>query len=148
MQVHDIPALNASLNAMATILICTGFLLIRAGRTRAHRTCMVSALVVSTLFLAGYVTHKILVHGMHTPFGGTGLIRTAYYVMLVTHIVLAMAILPLVLRTFWLAQRGAFARHRAWARWTFPIWLYVSVTGVLVYLCLYRWFPAGGPAGG
>lgn len=141
MTVSDIPAINALLNATATALICTGFILIRRGRQRAHRACMVAALLTSCLFLVGYVGHKIAVHGVHTMFGGTGAIRTVYYVMLATHVVLAMVIVPLVLVTFAFAARGRFERHRRWARWTFPIWLYVSVTGVLVYLFLYRWYP-------
>ena len=94
------------------------------------------------MFLVGYVTHKILVRGVHTPFGGEGAIRAVYYAMLVSHIVLAIAIAYLVPRTFLLALQGNFERHRAWARWTFPIWYYVSVTGVLVYLFLYQWWPA------
>jgi putative membrane protein len=142
MTIQDIPALNASLNAVATVLIVTGYGLIRAKRVAAHRACMTTAIMVSAVFLVGYVTHKILVHGVHTPFGGTGAIRVIYLAMLITHIILAMAIVPLVLRTFLLARRGDFARHRAWARWTFPVWLYVSVTGVLVYFFLYQWYPA------
>ena len=142
MTIQDIPALNASLNGLATVLIVTGYGLIRARRVPAHRVCMTTAVVVSAIFLIGYVTHKILVGGVHTQFGGTGTIRTIYRVMLITHTILAMAIVPLVLRTFALARRGDFARHRAWARWTFPIWLYVSVTGVLVYFFLYQWYPA------
>jgi putative membrane protein len=86
------------------------------------------------------------VRGVHTPFGGEGFIRTVYYVMLITHVILAMIIVPLVLRTFTLAVKGNFVRHRKWARWTFPIWFYVSVTGVLVYLFLYRWYPSSGHA--
>lgn len=132
MEIRDIPAMNASLNALATVLIVTGYAFIRLKRVSAHRACMISALVVSSVFLVGYVTHKALVHGVHTPFGGTGPIRGIYYTMLLTHIVLAIAIVPLVLRTFSFARRGDFVRHRAWARWTFPLWLYVSVTGVLV----------------
>lgn len=136
------PAINAALNASATILILAGFVLIRRRQVAAHRACMIAALVVSAVFLISYVAHKILVHGVHTPFGGTGAIRTVYYVMLATHVVLAMVIVPLVLRTFFLAQRADYVRHRRWARWTYPLWLYVSVTGVLVYFFLYRWFPA------
>ncbi|MGH8016680.1 MAG: DUF420 domain-containing protein [Opitutaceae bacterium] len=146
MDVNDIPALNATLNATATVLITTGFIAIRMKKIAIHRTCMSSALVVSCVFLIGYVWHKILVRGVHTPFGGEGFIRTVYYVMLITHIILAMVIVPLVLRTFTLALKRDFERHRKWARWTFPIWLYVSVTGVLVYLFLYHWYPAGGYA--
>lgn len=143
MEIDDIPTINACLNALATVLITLGFLFIRAKNQRAHRACMVSALFPSALFLVGYVTHKILVHGAHTPFGGTGAIRTVYYVMLVTHILLAFTIVPLVLRTFFLAVKGDFARHRKWAKWTFPIWMYVSVTGVLIYLSVRHWYPVG-----
>jgi putative membrane protein len=146
MTIQDIPAFNASLNAVATVLIVAGYGLIRAKRVAAHRACMTTAIGVSAVFLVGYVTHKILVRGVHTPFGGEGAIRTVYVVMLVSHIILAMAIVPLVLRTFFLARRGDFVRHRKWARVTFPIWLYVSVTGVLVYLFLYVWFPANAAA--
>ncbi len=148
MTAADVPALNALLNATATVLICLGFLLVRNGRVRAHRACMIAALLTSCLFLVGYVGHKIAVQGVHTVFGGTGTIRTVYYLMLATHVVLAMVIVPLVLVTFRFAIRGQFERHKRWARWTFPIWLYVSVTGVLVYLFLYRWYPAAEIVGG
>jgi len=148
--VHDIPALNAVLNGIATVLIATGFVFIkraqhdpgkRLAHIRTHRALMLSAGVVSAVFLVGYVTHKILVRGVHTPFGGTGVIRNFYYAMLISHILLAIAIAYLVPRTFQLALRGDFVRHRAWARITFPIWFYVSVTGVLVYFFLYQWWP-------
>lgn len=142
MQVHDIPAVNAAFNATATVLIASGFVFIRRRQVHAHRACMLTAVAVSSLFLVGYVTHKILVHGMHTPFGGAGALRVFYYTMLFTHVVLAMLIVPLVLVTLRFAWRGEFVRHRAWARWTFPAWFYVSVTGVLVYFFLYQWFPA------
>ncbi|MEI6861670.1 MAG: DUF420 domain-containing protein [Verrucomicrobiota bacterium] len=142
MTVHDIPALNATLNGLATVLLTAGFLLIKAGRKEAHRRVMMTAVVVSALFLVGYVTHKILIRGVHTRLGAEGLVATVYYTMLISHIVLAMAIAYLVPRTFLFALRGDFARHRAWARWTFPIWYYVSVTGVLVYFSLYVWWPA------
>ena len=101
---------------------------------------MAGAFLVSTIFLVTYVLHKVLVHGVHTPFAGTGLWRTFYYGMLFTHIVLAITIVPLILVTMTHALKGRFERHRAWARWTFPLWLYVSVTGVLVYFMLYQWF--------
>ena len=142
MTIQDIPAINATLNCIATLLITTGFVLVKSGRTQAHRKTMTAAMVVSAVFLVGYVTHKVLVRGVHTPFGGQGPIRTFYYAMLFSHIVLAMSIAYLVPRTFWFAIRGDILRHRAWARWTFPIWLYVSITGVLVYLFLYQWWPA------
>ena len=142
MTLHDIPALNASLNALATVLMTVGFVFIRRGNREAHRACMLSAGAVSAAFLVGYVAHKILVRGVHTPFGGDGAIRSVYYTMLISHIILAIAIAYLVPRTFWLAIKGEYERHRSWARWTFPIWYYVSVTGVLVYLFLYVWWPA------
>jgi putative membrane protein len=142
MSVQDIPALNASLNGAATVLLTIGYALIRLRRIEAHRRVMTAACVVSAVFLVGYVTHKVLVRGVHTPFGGAGAIRTLYYTMLFSHIVLAMAIAYLVPRTFLLAIRGQYERHRVWARWTFPIWYYVSITGVLVYFFLYQWWPA------
>lgn len=101
---------------------------------------MVSAFGVSVIFLFFYVLHKWLVQGVHTPFGGEGAWRGIYYTMLVTHIILAILIVPLVLKTLTLAIRGKRDRHKAWARWTFPIWYYVSVTGVLIYFFLYVWW--------
>jgi len=153
MTIHDIPALNAVLNAIATVLIVLGFIQIksaqrahdvalRSSRILTHRRLMLAAGAVSAVFLVGYVGHKIAVRGVHTPFGGEGLIRGVYYIMLLTHILLAMAIAWLVPRTFYLALKGQVERHRAWAKWTYPIWLYVSVTGVLVYFFLYQWWPA------
>ncbi|MBL9202628.1 MAG: DUF420 domain-containing protein [Opitutaceae bacterium] len=142
MTVSQIPALNAALNALATVLITAGFILIKSGRRDAHRRAMLSAGFVSAIFLIGYVTHKALVRGVHTPFGGEGGIRYLYYFILWTHIPLAASIAYLVPKTFLLAIRGHYDRHRAWARWTFPIWYYVSVTGVLVYFFLYVWWPA------
>ncbi|MSU69243.1 MAG: DUF420 domain-containing protein [Opitutaceae bacterium] len=142
MIVRDIPALNATLNAAATVLITLGFVLIKTGRKEAHRKVMLTAMVVSALFLVGYVTHKILIRGVHTSFGGEGAIRTVYYLMLTSHIILAISIAYLVPRTFLFAIKGDFVNHKAWAKWTFPIWYYVSVTGVLVYFFLYQWWPA------
>jgi uncharacterized membrane protein YozB (DUF420 family) len=103
---------------------------------------MLSAAVVSALFLVGYVTYHALRRGLHTPFGGTGFIRAVYFPMLISHIILAASIAYLVPRTFLFALRGDFARHKAWAKVVFPIWFYVSVTGVLVYFFLYQWWPA------
>jgi uncharacterized membrane protein YozB (DUF420 family) len=143
MTVHDIPTLNAALNATATVLITSGFVLIKLGRREAHRAVMLTAGAVSALFLVGYVTHKILIRGVHTPFGGESpALRAFYYTMLITHIILAMSIAYLVPRTFLFAIRGDLVSHRRWARFTFPIWYYVSVTGVLVYFFLYIWWPA------
>lgn len=135
-----LPTVNAILNGIATILLTAGYVAIKRRRENAHRACMFSALCVSIVFLAFYVLHKYLVQGVHTPFAGEGAWRTFYYVMLTSHILLAIAIVPLVLTTLNLAIKGKRERHRAWARWTFPIWYYVSVTGVLVYCFLYQWF--------
>jgi uncharacterized membrane protein YozB (DUF420 family) len=141
MTVSDLPALNAGLNATATVLLLAGFTFIKADRKIAHRNCMGAAFLVSCVFLSTYVLHKILIHGVHTPFGGAGIWRAIYYPMLASHVILAMLIVPLILVTITHAVRARFEKHRAWARWTFPIWLYVSVTGVLVYFMLYQWFP-------
>ena len=138
--IETLPSFNAALNGTATALLSVGYICIRTGREKAHRFCMVGAFVVSAIFLITYVLHKILVQGVHTPFAGTGSWRTLYYGMLVSHIVLAIVILPLILRTISLAIQGQRSRHKAWARWTFPLWYYVSVTGVLVYFFLYQWF--------
>ncbi len=142
MSVSDLPALNATLNGLSTVLLTAGFICIKTGRKGAHRNCMMAAFATSAVFLVCYVTHKVLVRGVHTPFGGEGFIRTVYYVMLLTHVVLAMVIVPLVLLTIARARRGDFEAHKRIARWTWPIWMYVSVTGVLVYCFLYRWWPS------
>lgn len=143
MTVSDIPTLNAALNATSTVLIILGFYLIKQGKKDAHRAAMLTAGVVSAIFLVGYVTHKALVGGMHTQFGGEApALRAFYYTMLISHIVLAIAIAWLVPRTFLFALKGDYATHKKWAKVTFPIWLYVSVTGVLVYCFLYLWWPA------
>ena len=159
MNIRDIPALNAMLNGAATVLMTFGFIFIRLARAttdpgrreasiRRHRASMVLAAGVSAIFLIGYVSHKILVRGVHTPFGGSGMIARLYYAMLLTHVLLAMAIAYVVPRTFYFALRGDFERHQRWARWTFPIWYYVSITGVLVYFFLYQWWPAAPKAAG
>ena len=143
MTVHDIPTLNAALNATATVLITAGFVFIKQKNIAAHRASMLTAGVVSALFLVGYVTHKILMRGVHTPFGGEApALRAFYYTMLFSHIVLAISIAYLVPRTFLFAIKGDIERHKKWAKFTFPIWYYVSVTGVLVYFFLYIWWPA------
>ena len=136
MTVNDLPHLNAALNALAGTLLTIGYFLIRAGRIQAHKRCMISAFVVSALFLASYVTYHANVGSR--PFPGTGLVRTIYFTILIPHVILAAAVLPLALVTL---RRGWIrddARHRRIARWTLPIWLYVSVTGVIVYVMLYH----------
>lgn len=144
MSAADLPALNAALNGLATLLLLAGFILIRQGRRRAHRACMLGAFGVSCVFLVFYVLHKILVKGVHTKLGAEGVVRGLYYAMLFSHIVLAMAIVPLALVTISRALRERFDQHRRIARITWPLWMYVSVTGVLIYFMLYRWFPAAG----
>jgi uncharacterized membrane protein YozB (DUF420 family) len=141
MTLHDFPALNASLNGAATVLLTAGFVFIKGRNVRAHRAAMLAAFTVSVAFLACYVAYHLQT-GARTPFGGTGWIRPVYFAMLVSHILLAIVIGPLVLITLTLALRRRFDRHRRWARWTFPLWYYVSVTGVLIYFFLYRWWPA------
>lgn len=150
MEISDIPRLNAFLNTIATALLAIGFLAIRNGNRDLHRKCMISAFVVSCLFLIGYVSHKYAVNNVHTKFTGEGIIAIVYYVMLISHIILAAVIVPLVAITFTFALKGNFERHRKWARWTFPTWLYVSVTGVLIYMFLYVWYPSAPelPVGG
>ncbi|MGK0176588.1 MAG: putative membrane protein [Lentimonas sp.] len=135
-----LPTVNALLNGTATVLLTIGFACIKTKREKAHRACMISAFSVSVIFLFFYVLHKYLVQGVHTPFAGEGAWRTIYYTMLISHIILAVLIVPLVLTTLTLAIKDQREKHRAWARWTFPIWYYVSVTGVLIYCFLYQWF--------
>jgi uncharacterized membrane protein YozB (DUF420 family) len=136
MDVSQLPTLNATLNALATICLVCGWWLIRRRRIAAHRAAMVSALVCSTLFLISYLVYHY--HIGSRPFTGTGPIRTVYFLILITHVILAAAIVPLVLLTVTRALRGRFTQHRAIARWTLPLWLYVSVTGVVVYWMLYQ----------
>jgi putative membrane protein len=135
-----LPTINACLNGTATVLLTLGFIFIKSGKTLPHRVSMVSAFLVSVIFLAFYLLHKYLVQGVHTPFAGEGFWRSFYYGMLISHIILAIVIVPLILKTLSLAISGKYEEHKAWARWTFPIWYYVSVTGVLVYCFLYQWF--------
>lgn len=139
------PPLNAGLNGLATILLTVGFVLILRRQKKAHAIAMASAFAVSVVFLVSYVTHKALrsMAGgeINTTFAGEGLWAWIYYPMLISHVILAIVIVPLVLRTLYLAIRQRFEAHRAWARVTFPLWYYVSVTGVLVYFFLYVWFP-------
>jgi len=133
---ESLPLINACLNATSAALLTGGYVFIRRRRVTAHKTCMVSALLVSTLFLVSYVTYHSLAGSR--PFGGQGWIRAVYFPLLISHIVLAAVIVPLALVTVYRAVQGSFIRHVRIARWTLPIWLYVSVTGVLVYWMLYR----------
>ncbi|MCZ6670522.1 MAG: DUF420 domain-containing protein [Acidobacteria bacterium] len=134
----DLPALNAVLNGISALFLTAGYLFIRRGRIRAHKFCMGSAFLVSTLFLVSYLVYHYLTGS--TPFQGRGWIRSVYFSILVSHILLAAAVPPLSLITIHRALRRRFDSHRRIARWTLPIWLYVSVTGVVVYGMLYH-FP-------
>ena len=136
-----LPTANAALNAISAALAVSGFLCIRRGKVAAHKRCMVAALVVSALFLVGYLVLRSMA-GM-TRFTGQGWIRPVYFSLLLSHTVLAAVIVPLVLLTLYQAVRSRFERHVRIARWTLPLWLYVSVTGVLIYWVLYHLYPAG-----
>ena len=143
MTAADLPPINASLNALATVLLVSGIIAIKREEKRAHGLLMGATFAVSCVFLVSYVVHKILVRGVHTPFGGEGAWRTVYFVMLISHIILAICVPPLAIITMRHALKGRYDAHKRWAKVTFPVWLYVSVTGVLVYFFLYRWFPVG-----
>ncbi len=136
MTVHDLPAVNASLNALSAILLLLGYVLIRQRRIETHRKVMIAAFVTSSIFLICYVVYHAQVGSVR--FTRQGFVRPLYFVILVTHVTLAAAVVPLALITLSRGLSARYARHRAIARWTFPIWLYVSVTGVLVYVLLYQ----------
>ena len=136
MSTSDLPSLNAVLNSTSAILLITGLFLIRNRKITLHRICMVSAFLTSTLFLISYLYYHY--HHGSTRFQGTGILRTIYLSILGTHTVLAVVILPLIMLTFARALRNDLTGHRRIARWTLPLWLYVSVTGVVVYLMLYQ----------
>jgi len=143
-EIGDLPALNACLNGASALLLGLGYWAVRQTpkRITLHRRAMLSAVFVSALFLTSYLVYHY--HHKATRFTHPGVWRTVYLGMLASHVLLATVQVPLVLRTLYLAFRGRFEAHRRIARWTWPIWLYVSVTGVLVYLFLYVWFPPGG----
>ncbi len=136
MPLASFPSLNASLNAAAAVLLVLGWILIRSGRREAHRWVMLAAFACSAIFLACYLYYHY--HAGSVRFQKTGPIRTVYFSILLTHTILAVAVLPMILRTLFLAAKGRFEEHRRAARWAFPVWLYVSVTGVTVYWMLYR----------
>jgi len=136
MQIEDLPALNAALNGLASVFLVTAYLLIRRGRRELHKKFMLAALVTSALFLGSYVTYHC--HAGSRPFPGQGVIRVVYFAILIPHVLLAATILPLALITTTRGLRSQFDRHVRIARWTLPLWLYVSVTGVVIYLMLYQ----------
>lgn len=134
--ISDLPTVNATLNTISAILLTTGYVCIRTRKPIAHRNCMIAAFIVSALFLTSYLTYHY--HAGSTPFAREGWIRGVYFAVLIPHIVLAALILPLALCTLYFALRKRFNKHRRIARWTLPIWLYVSVTGIVVYWMLYH----------
>jgi putative membrane protein len=147
MLVHILPHVNAALNSLSTVLLLTALFFVRTGRRRAHRRTMIAAMAVSAVFLACYLTYHATAPVFVFP--GKGWVRPVYYTMLVSHVILAVVVTPLIIMTAWRAfsvwQGGAglndldnFARHRAMARWVLPIWLYVTVTGVVIYVTLYH----------
>lgn len=140
MNIHSLPALNAFLNTSSTALLLAGYYFIRNGNRRAHRLMMLAALVSSALFLTSYLVYHA--HVGSVRFTGEGAVRVAYFTILVSHTILAAALPILAGVTLFRALRERFDRHRVIARWTLPVWLYVSVTGVVIYAMLYLWYPS------
>lgn len=136
MSVHDLPAVNATLNGVAGVLLLIGFLLIRSRKIDLHRRFMIAAFIASALFLVSYIVYHAQVGSVR--FTRQGFVRPLYFTILITHVALAATVLPLAIVTLTRGLKGRFPAHRAIARWTLPIWLYVSVTGVLVYVLLYQ----------
>jgi uncharacterized membrane protein YozB (DUF420 family) len=142
MTISDLPALNASLNAFSTVFIAAGWYFIRRGFWRRHVACMITAIVSSTAFLISYLIYHAQVGSVR--FTAEGVVRPIYFAILITHVLLAFAVPPLVILTVVPALRRRWDKHRRMGRWTMPIWLYVSVTGVVVYFMLYQWFRPEG----
>ncbi len=138
---HSLPSINASLNALSALLILGGWYCIKHQRRVAHAFCMIAAFITSSIFLGCYLYYHFNLPGHHVAFTATGWPRVIYFFILFTHLPLALILVPLVIMTFMPALRQRFDQHKKIARWTLPIWLYVSVTGVLVYFMLYIWFP-------
>jgi uncharacterized membrane protein YozB (DUF420 family) len=145
MTVSDLPAVNATLNALSTVFIICGLLMIKRDRKTAHIACMTTALITSTAFLACYITYHIAKEGVVTRFTHQGWPRSLYFFILGTHTPLAVVVLPFILLAVVRALQARWEAHRRWARIAAPMWLYVSVTGVLVYLMLYVWYPPVAP---
>lgn len=145
MTYQDLPAVNACLNTASTILLTIGYIQIKKGNKEMHRNCMVGALITSAAFLACYLTYHEMMRREtgegHTRFVDPAWFRPIYLGILFTHLIAAIAIVPMVIMTVWHAAKGNFEKHKKIARWTWPTWMYVSVTGVLIYFLLYRIFP-------
>jgi len=142
MSVHDLPAVNATLNGLSAIFLTLGFIFIKRGNKIAHRNCMITAFCTSVIFLACYLTYHAMVKTI-THFVEPAWFRPIYLTILGTHTILAAVIVPLILMTLYRARKQDFEAHKRIARWTWPLWMYVSVTGVLIYLLLYQIFPQG-----
>ncbi|MCZ7557933.1 MAG: DUF420 domain-containing protein [Bacteroidia bacterium] len=139
MSISDLPTVNALLNSLATAFLLVGFYFIRRKDVRRHRAMMLAAFATSTLFLATYLTYHFSAH-LVTRFQGEGIARTVYFIILISHSILAVAVPPMAILTLFRGLKMSVERHRAIARWTLPLWLYVSVTGVAVYLMLYHFY--------
>jgi putative membrane protein len=142
MTLHQLPLLNASLNGLSAFFILMAWYFIKHQRPLAHASCMITALITSSVFLTCYLIYHFNIPGHHVAFTAQGWPRLIYFLILFTHLPLALAVVPLVIMTFIPALRQRFEQHKKIARWTLPIWLYVSVTGVLVYLMLYVFYPS------
>ena len=145
MSIHDLPAVNATLNGLSAVFLTLGFIFIKRGNKIAHRNCMITAFSTSVIFLACYLTYHIwlgvVLHQGPTRFLQPMWFRPIYLTILITHTILAAAIVPLILMTLSRARRQNFEAHKRIARWTWPLWMYVSVTGVVIYLLLYQVYP-------
>lgn len=142
MSIYDLPPINATLNAISTLFIVVGLAFISKGRRRPHMVCMVAALVSSAAFLACYLTYHAGIKGHSIRFTYDGAVKYLYYAILISHVILAVVILPMIVVTVLAAIRRNWDKHRRWARRTAPLWLYVSITGVIVYLMVYKWYPS------
>ena len=140
MTVHDLPAVNATLNGLSAVLLTAGFIAIKTGRKIAHRNCMIAAFCTSAIFLGCYLTYHITVKTV-THFVDPAWFKPYYITLLISHTILAAAIVPMILITLHRARKQQFEAHKKIAGWTWPLWMYVSVTGVVIYLLLYRIFP-------
>ena len=140
MTIHDLPAVNATLNGLSAVLLTGGFIAIKTGRKIAHRNCMIAAFCTSAIFLGCYLTYHITVKTV-THFVDPAWFKPYYITLLISHTILAAAIVPMILITLHRARKQQFEAHKKIARWTWPLWMYVSVTGVVIYLLLYRIFP-------
>jgi uncharacterized membrane protein YozB (DUF420 family) len=141
MTTADLPVVNASLNALSTVFLTVGYIFIKQQKRDAHRNCMIAAFITSALFLVCYLTYHFTTH-LVTRFQTPGWPRAVYLTILITHSILAPVVVPLVLMSLSRGLKQRWEAHKRIARWTWPIWMYVSVTGVIVYLMLYKWFPA------